>query len=83
MLLKIRVKARGRYVGRVTESCRDILIKADVRADRYSGSSEEFEDTSGGEDKRESIIVGRFARTDGLAAEVSAGGGDNRCESSE
>lgn len=78
MLLKMRLKAFGRKAGSDIGSCIDILINDDVRADRYVGMSIALAFTSGGELMRESIMVGRFVNTAGLA-DPSFGGGVSKC----
>lgn len=78
MLLNIKLNAFERYEGSVTGSCKDILMSADVRADRYDGRSEAFDLISGGDDNSESRMVGRFVRVDGLGPVASFGGGESR-----
>jgi hypothetical protein len=78
MSLKMRVKARGRYEERDKGSCIDILTMAEVRAERYAGISDSFDPSSGGEESRESMIVGRLVSTERLGAAASAGGGERR-----
>lgn len=78
ILLKMRLNALGRNGGSESESWTDIFIRADDSAERYVGRSVELALTSGGEDSRDSMIVGRLVRTDGLAP-TSVGGGERRC----
>lgn len=77
------MKARGIYADNEIESCRDILIRADVKAWRYDGISTVLELIFGGEAIKESMTVGRFVKTAGAAVVLSAGGGVKRLARSE
>lgn len=76
--MKMYENALLRYVGAESTSWRESLIRAEVTADRYAGTSATDDLRSGGEARSESRMVGRLARTEGAAEAASAGGGVRR-----
>ena len=77
---KIRLKAFGRKAGRLRGSWRPILVRAEESADKYVGMSDDL--MSGGEERSDSMIVGRLFKTAGLAP-MSIGGGASKWASRE